>query len=79
MTDSALDQAYEVFESNIEYNLRFMVDTGLVGFQWVELPAASYRVRDAAAHTSHCQLEVDVGFDAFIAHPPEGEWAKVLV
>jgi DNA polymerase delta subunit 1 len=55
-----------------------MVDTGLVGCQWVELPAASYRVRDAAAHTSLCQLEVDVGFDAFIAHPPEGEWAKVL-
>ena len=70
-------QGYEVYETNIEYNLRFMVDTGLVGCQWVEIPPTTYRIREAAACTSHCQLEIDVGFDSFIAHPPEGEWAKV--
>lgn len=27
--------------------------------------------------TSRCQLEVDVAWNEFISHPPEGEWSKV--
>ncbi len=70
-------RTYEVYESNIEYNLRFMVEKGVVGCQWIEIPAGHYRVRPAASKTSLCQLELDVAHDAFIAHPPEGEWAKL--
>ena len=69
--------SYEVYETNIEYNLRFMVDTGVVGCQWIEVPAGTYRVRDAAHKRALCQLEIDVGYESFIAHAPEGEWGKV--
>ena len=32
-----------VFEANVLYALRFMVDTGMGGGSWVELPAGSWR------------------------------------
>lgn len=68
------------YESNIDFDIRFMVDTGVVGCSWIELPAGAYRLRSRLAMPaveSRCQIEVDVAFDKFIAHEPEGEWAKV--
>ncbi|RMX48133.1 hypothetical protein pdam_00014691, partial [Pocillopora damicornis] len=66
--------------------VRFMVDTSVVGCNWIELPAGKYRVRSPsmggsgkseAQPVSHCQIEVDVAYDEFISHSPEGEWSKV--
>lgn len=68
------------YENNIDFDIRFMVDTGVVGCSWVELPAGTYRKRGQGSYPvieSRCQIEVDVAFDKFIAHEPEGEWAKV--
>lgn len=73
-------QDCRAYESNIDFDIRFMVDTGVVGCSWIELPAGNYRIRSnfgRPAIESRCQLEVDVAYDAFIAHEPEGEWAKV--
>lgn len=73
-------QDCRAYESNIDFDVRFMVDTGVVGCSWIELPAGSYRLRSKLAMPaieSRCQIEVDVAFDKFIAHEPEGEWAKV--
>lgn len=59
---------------------RFMVDTRVLGSCWIELPAGKWFRRSAASKfpvTSRCQLEVDVAWDVFVAHAPEGEWAKV--
>lgn len=67
---------FSTYESNLQYALRYMVDKNLRGGGWVELPASSYRVR-AAEKTSHCQLEVDVHFDAVIGHDPNGEWLRM--
>ena len=36
---------YQVFEANIEFEVRFMVDTGVVGCNWIELPAGKYYPR----------------------------------
>ncbi|ORX72765.1 delta DNA polymerase [Linderina pennispora] len=63
------------FESNIEFILRFMVDTGIVGASWVELPAGKYHVRKGTPST-HCQYEVEINYKNIIAHEPEDEWAK---
>ena len=57
-----------------------MVDTHTVGCNWIELPAGSYSIRDVLKENektdpckiSRCQLEVDVAFDKFISHEPEG-------
>ena len=57
-----------------------MVDTNIVGCNWIELPASCYSVRSNARDSSrdnphpisHCQIEVDVAVDKLISHPPEG-------
>lgn len=53
----------------------------MVGCSWVELKPGKWKLRGRNNHglpiTSRCQLEVDVAWDAFVAHPPEGEWSKV--
>lgn len=84
---SAFDfQDCKVFEGNIDFDIRFMVDTDVYGCSWVELPAGEYRIRSGEEKSSktgapgcetRCQIEVDVAWDKFIAHKPEGEWAKV--
>jgi DNA polymerase delta subunit 1 len=68
------------FESNIDFDIRFMVETKVVGCSWIELPANTWKKREKGTvpePESRCQLEVDVAYDKFIAHEPEGEWSKV--
>lgn len=68
------------FETNIDFDIRFMVDTNVVGCSWIELPAGSWKLRKKGQSpeiVSRCQIECDVGWDKFISHEPEGEWAKV--
>ncbi|XP_015438316.1 PREDICTED: DNA polymerase delta catalytic subunit [Dufourea novaeangliae] len=75
------NHTYTAFESNIDFDIRFMVDTSVVGCSWIELPPKSWKLRGHQGHslpqTTRCQLEVDVAWDAFIAHTPEGEWSKI--
>ncbi|XP_055629007.1 DNA polymerase delta catalytic subunit [Toxorhynchites rutilus septentrionalis] len=73
-------QDCRVYESNIDFDIRFMVDMGVVGCSWIELPPGTWRMRRKGtdpAPESRCQIEVDVAFNAFIAHEPEGEWSRV--
>ncbi|XP_018336700.1 DNA polymerase delta catalytic subunit isoform X2 [Agrilus planipennis] len=68
------------YEANIDIDLRFMVDTKVLGCTWIELPAGKWFRR--TEHTerpisSACQIEGDIAWTDFIAHNPEGEWAKV--
>ncbi|XP_043474062.1 DNA polymerase delta catalytic subunit isoform X1 [Leptopilina heterotoma] len=78
---STFNHAYQAFESNIDFDIRFMVDTNMVGCSWIELPAGKWKIRGYYNHalpiTSRCQIEVDIAWDAFIAHAPEGQWSKV--
>ena len=85
---------YPSFESNIDFEVRFMVDSGVVGCNWIECPAGKYTLRAPATPTStstvrghtvydtpqlssKCQIELDISWEEFISHPPEGEWQKV--
>lgn len=73
-------QDCRTFESNIDFDIRFMVETRVVGCSWIELPPNTWRQRvngSNPAPETRCQLEVDVAYDKFIAHEPEGEWSKV--
>ncbi|KAJ2382820.1 DNA-directed DNA polymerase delta, partial [Coemansia sp. RSA 2611] len=63
------------YESNLEFTIRFMVDTSIVGASWVELPAGKYSMRPG--NTTFCQYEVNVDFKDIVAHEPVGEWSKV--
>uniref|UniRef100_A0A667Y482 DNA polymerase n=1 Tax=Myripristis murdjan TaxID=586833 RepID=A0A667Y482_9TELE len=69
-------QNYQSYEANIDFEIRFMVDTDVVGCCWIELPKGKYRVREERS-VSLCQYEVDVGWTDLISHPAEGEWQRI--
>lgn len=65
-----------------------MVDAEVVGCNWIEVPAGKYHMRDRShsndsndpknpAPISRCQIELDVSWEDFISHAPEGEWSMV--
>uniref|UniRef100_H3B666 DNA polymerase n=1 Tax=Latimeria chalumnae TaxID=7897 RepID=H3B666_LATCH len=80
-------QAYQSYEANIDFEIRFMVDNDVVGCNWIELPPGKYRIREELSRgeltrenpgkVSLCQIEVDIGVNDFISHPAEGEWQKI--
>ncbi|KAF9508169.1 hypothetical protein BS47DRAFT_1373735 [Hydnum rufescens UP504] len=47
------------YESNIPFILRFMVDTKVVGMNWIEVPGGKYTLRQASRKVSTCQIELD--------------------
>jgi DNA polymerase delta subunit 1 len=67
-------RVFQTYESNIVFALRFMIDRGVQGVSWIELPAKKWV--HTQPHISTCQLEVDCFVDDFIAHAPDGEWIK---
>ncbi|KAI9789727.1 MAG: DNA-directed DNA polymerase delta [Piccolia ochrophora] len=62
---------------NIQYVLRFMVDTKIAGMSWVSAPASKYRLLSPMERQSHCQIEAHIHYMDLIAHPVDGEWAKM--
>lgn len=78
---------YQSYEANIDFEIRFMVDSDVVGCCWIELPKGKYRVREekstgntssqSPGKASLCQYEVDVGWQDLISHPAEGEWQRI--
>ncbi|KIM82947.1 hypothetical protein PILCRDRAFT_819751 [Piloderma croceum F 1598] len=67
----------KTYESNIAYSLRFMIDTKVVGMNWIEVLAGKYNVLPESARRSLCQIEISMRYDAFISHAPEGAWSHV--
>ncbi|KAF7973956.1 hypothetical protein HWV62_13918 [Athelia sp. TMB] len=65
------------FESNIAYTLRFMIDTKVVGMNWIEVPAGKYTILTDKGKRSGCQIELSMRWDAFVSHAPEGAWSHV--
>jgi len=62
---------------NIQYVLRFMIDTKISGMSWVEAPAGKYKMINPYDRHSNCQIEASIHFGDLIAHASEGEWAKM--
>ncbi|KAJ7576846.1 DNA polymerase family B-domain-containing protein [Mycena floridula] len=77
---NAARETIPTFESNLAYTLRFMIDTKVVGMNWIEVPAGSYKIlreKGNEKRVSHCQIEISLRYDAFTSHPPEGAWSKI--
>ena len=71
------ERNHQLFETNIEYEIRYMCDLDVYGCSWIELPAGKYKLREEKDFMSHCQIECDINYTDFIAHPPEGDWAGI--
>ncbi|KAJ3102438.1 DNA-directed DNA polymerase delta [Phlyctochytrium planicorne] len=71
------NRSFTTFESNIPFTLRFMIDTKIVGANWVSLQAEKYSIRRDATKVSFCQVEVDVHYTNIVSHAPENEWSKI--
>ncbi|TFY75983.1 hypothetical protein EWM64_g8027, partial [Hericium alpestre] len=54
----------------------FMKITVVVGMNWIEVPAGTYILVNGS-RKSNCQIELDVKWDKFISHAPEGQWSKI--
>ena len=70
-------QGYQTFESNIDFEIRFMADMNITGCNWIEIPAGVYKIREKNEYMSRCQLEVDLQCKDIISYPAEGEWIKI--
>jgi len=65
------------YEANIDFEVRFMADSKVVGCNWIELPPGAWKQRGHKDYKSRAQVEVDVAWDKLISHAPEGEWSTV--
>ncbi|KAG2387610.1 hypothetical protein C9374_001204 [Naegleria lovaniensis] len=69
---------FQTYESNVLFVLRCMIDSNMVGANWVELPAGSYKLRNDNEKVSHSQIEVDVSYEDLLSHlPTEPGWHKI--
>ena len=67
--------SFPTFESNVLFVLRYMIDTDIVGGNWVEAKQGKYKLRTDGGHrkpASSCQIEFDVHYKDIISHPAEG-------
>lgn len=62
---------------NIQYVLRFMIDTNISGMSWVKVNAGNYNMLPIKDRHSNCQIEATVHYRDLIALPHDGEWAKM--
>ncbi|KAL8939303.1 MAG: hypothetical protein Q9216_003439 [Gyalolechia sp. 2 TL-2023] len=62
---------------SLQYVLRFMVDTGVTGMSWVTAPQGKYHMIPHRDRHSNCQIEAHIHYQDLIAHPNDGEWAKM--
>jgi DNA polymerase delta subunit 1 len=67
-------EGYDFFEADVNLLMRFMVDRGLVGGGWVEVPHAKLA---ATRGRTTCTLEGEAHFEAVVCHPPEGIFSHI--
>eukprot|EP01061_Rhynchopus_euleeides_P015934 TRINITY_DN27062_c1_g2_i1.p1 TRINITY_DN27062_c1_g2~~TRINITY_DN27062_c1_g2_i1.p1 ORF type:complete len:1080 (+),score=457.47 TRINITY_DN27062_c1_g2_i1:100-3240(+) len=66
---------FMTYESNVLFELRFMVDMRIGGANWVTCPAGSYG--PPMHRTSTSQIELVIPFDRLIAHEAKGEYMQM--
>lgn len=49
---------YQTYESNIVFPLRFMIDTGVLGMNWIKCLKGKYTILTGKEKVSHCQIEL---------------------
>jgi DNA polymerase delta subunit 1 len=68
---SVIGEQYKVFEANIPYPLRCMIDTSLLGCSWVTLKAGTYTQSPPQYRDSNCPIEVMTRPADIQAHAPD--------
>ena len=71
-----VDGGILTFDS-IQYVLRFMIDTGITGMSWVDVPAQKYHVIPQYERQSNCQIEAHCHYRDLVALGHDGEWASM--
>ena len=66
---------FNSFESNIDYEIRYMVDCKVRGASWITIPKGKHGARLQKETT--CSYECTVDYKDVIPHEPEGEWANI--
>jgi hypothetical protein len=56
-------RSYTVFEANVPFPLRFMIDAGVTGCNWCEAPAGAWASRPAGRRRTSAQIELDIVHD----------------
>lgn len=67
----------QTWEANVPFVLRFMVDTGLVGAGWVELPPGSFTPRSGEKRLTTAQVEVELNVSSLKPVMADGELLKL--
>ncbi|KAI6181907.1 DNA polymerase [Aphelenchoides besseyi] len=67
----------QFYETNVDVELRFMIDNRMVGCGWIECKANSYTLNTKEPETT-CQLEISTTMDGIVVHSPENDaWSLV--
>lgn len=64
------ERSYQTYESNMPFVLRYMIDNAIVGCNWIELKAGTYKIRSNGEMETRCQREFDVVYTNLISHSP---------
>lgn len=62
---------------NIQYVLRFMIDTKMAGMSWVSVNSGKFHMIPHRDRQSQCQIEAYCHYRDIIAHPIDGEYSKM--
>ncbi|CAD5114717.1 DgyrCDS3760 [Dimorphilus gyrociliatus] len=74
------NHCYSAYESNVDFEIRFMVDVNIVGANWIEAKAGTYKLRSPNSSfppKSRCQIELDISWEDINSRNPEGDWSKL--
>lgn len=63
---------YNLYESNIPLVLKFMVDLGIYGMNWIEVDLAKCRSKQRIGD----RIDVHVGAGDLVSHYPSEQWSK---
>lgn len=75
--DYLMAKSLNIYECNIEFVIRFMIDMDIGGFTWIEMKK-DFEVRTPQKQESSCQIEIDVNYHSLIAHSTsEEEWSDI--
>lgn len=69
---------FQVFDANVLFPLRFLIDTGCKGCSWVTLPAGKYKPRPAQFREGLHEVEIDVRYqDLLVRDTSIAPWNSI--
>jgi DNA polymerase delta subunit 1 len=67
-----------IFEANMAFALRFMIDKGIVGMGWIHIPAGCFKLLDLNQSRSMCQVAISLNHQDIKAHGADDpQWSEI--